>query len=187
MLGPSIGNKAKGADESALAEIYGISTAHAPANIRPDPDLFMRQLLRQFHDDSAVMARVIGQVEAYRPLAGGASVDFSTPAQLTYDATSLLTMFQLGTAACTALVDPSSNQHGDWSSILPASPEKVDENINFLAQRLLGLPAAEIDNETLTNLKNLLANSKDSNGTYVRKSYIPVCIALITDARSLFL
>jgi hypothetical protein len=174
-------------NESALQSIYAIETSHPPASVRPDPDMFMRLFLRQFHEDGATMARVIGQAEAYRPLVGGASVDFSTPPQLTYDATSLLTMFQLGKSACSALIDPNSTQHGEWASILPSVPDEVDENINFLAKRILGLPLEEVDAESLSSLKQILDAARDESGNYVRKSYVPVCVALLTDARSLFL
>src|SRR5690606_6777112 len=45
VLGNPLGPKAGGPDYARLEEIYALTTEHAPAAIRPDPDTYIRNLL----------------------------------------------------------------------------------------------------------------------------------------------
>ena len=59
---PPPGDKAGGMDEAALARVRAIATDKPPAAIRPDPDLYVRRLLRQYRDEGPLVAREIGRV-----------------------------------------------------------------------------------------------------------------------------
>ena len=193
VIGQSIGAHAGGVDEAALASIYAVSTTHAPAAIRPDPDTFVRRMVRQYREDGVATARQIGLVEQYRPLLGGASEDFSKPPQETYDATSLLAVFKVAEEVCRGLVAPNSVEHEGWVTILPYPAANESENIAWLAQRFQGKPLAKVDAETLSSLATIMASETPevaknwwaNNNDYAK--YVPVCATLAIDANSLFL
>ncbi len=186
VLGQNINERAGGPDDVALAALYGITSSHAPAAIRPDPDTFIRQMLRQYHPEGLTIAQQIGRIEPYRELLGGASEDFKVAPQSTYDATSLLATIKVAEEICTALVAPRADRHRDWQSILPYPASEAEANVEFLAQRFMGLPVAKINTEVLHTLLDILeTNNQDSSYTY--DSYIPVCMALAVDAEALLL
>ncbi len=178
------GETAGAGDDGLLDDIRASTTRHAPAGIRPDPDVFVRRLLLQYRAEGATVARQIGEVERYRLLLGGASEDFRVVPQEGYDATSLLADLTVASSICTGLVAPNSSQHPGWDSILPAPPDDFNTNLRFLAQRILGIPSQNISDEQFESLRQILF-SKGSQLSY--ESYSPVCAALIIDADALFL
>lgn len=182
VLGQPLGDRAGGLDEAALAAVHAETTTIGPASVRPDPDLFARRLLRQFHPEGATMAQTIGRIENFRSLLGGASEDFQTMPQETYDATSLLAMMSVSQVVCEALVSPNEWQHQGWTTVLPFPDGSEAENVAFLAQRFLGKARADISLNKLADLESLIAS--DETG-YER--YIPVCVALSLDSDVLFL
>ncbi|MFW7381707.1 MAG: hypothetical protein ACOH5I_23060 [Oligoflexus sp.] len=186
VVGESLGARAGGVDALALAEVHSITTPHPPAGIRPDPDLFVRQLLLQYREEGSVVAREIGRVENYRILLGGANVDFTITAQESYDATSLLAKLKVASEVCEGLVAPDSDRHPGWNSILPGEPHDVETNLRFLIQRITGIPSQEIPVEMMESL-NLILDTSLEDGQYVWASYIPVCATLVIDAGALML
>lgn len=186
VLGASLGDKAGELNEAALAEVHAVTTTHAPAGVRPDPDTFVRQLLLQYREQGAVVAREIGRVEQYRMLLGGASNNFAIVPQETYDATSLLAELKVAEEVCASLVDPDERQHAGWDSILPADPADTTTNIQYLAQRLIGLPSSNISADAITQLNAILQTAL-VNGRVTNASYIPVCATLLIDAEALLL
>lgn len=186
VIGAPIGQRAGGVDNTLLSSVYAISTDQPPAAVRPDPDTVVRRLLLQYRAEGTVVAREIGRVEQYRLLLGGASEDFATKPQESYDATSLLADLKVAEEVCRGLVAPSSSDHPGWSTILPAGPSETSANIQFLIQRILGIPTANIDNDRLTSLGQILDSAREG-GTYTLNSYIPVCASLVIDADALFL
>ncbi len=186
VLGTPLGDRAGSADEAALQELYALTSPHAPAGIRPDPDVMVRRLLRQYRDEGATVAREIGRVEQFRLLLGGANEDFTTNPQETYDATSLLASYKVAEEVCIGLVDPRRDSHGDWETILPASPSDLQTNLLFLAQRFMGRPSEKIDSSVITQLSEIVRAGTPS-GSYSYASYIPACAALAIDAESLLL
>jgi hypothetical protein len=186
VLGAPLGEKAGELNEAALAEVHAVTTTHAPAGVRPDPDTFVRQLLLQYREQGAVVAREIGRVEQYRMLLGGASNNFAIVPQETYDATSLLAELKVAEEICGSLVDPDERNHAGWDSILPADPSDTNTNIRFLAQRLIGLPSSSITDEAMTQLNAILQTAL-VNGRVTQASYIPVCATLLIDAEALLL
>lgn len=186
VLGASLGEKAGELNENALAEVHAITTTHAPAGVRPDPDTFVRQLLLQYRQQGSVVAREIGRVEQYRMLLGGASNNFAIVPQESYDATSLLAELKVAEEVCEGLVSPDSRQHAGWKSILPAAAVDTGANITFLAQRLIGLPSSNITAEALSQLNAILQTAL-VNGQITNASYIPVCATLLIDAEALLL
>lgn len=187
VYGYDLGPKAGGRDLSALNTIWSISTAYAPAAIRPDPDMYVRRLLRQYRSEGTTVARNIGLVEAYRPLLGGASQDFVTLPQETYDATSLLAMMLVAETACKGLVDPNSTDHPGWTTILPAAAADTDTNLKFLAQRFIGRPSSKIDASVITKLKALMYAANSNSTNYSTTSYVAPCTALALDGEALLL
>lgn len=186
ILSQPLGAKAGGSNEQALAALHAIETTHAPASIRPDPDVFVRRLLLQYRPTGATLAREIGRVEQFRLLLGGASEDFVTEPSLNYDATSLLAKLKVAEELCQGLVAPDVIKHPGWNTILPANPTDADANIRFLTQRLLGIPSTEINDSVTTSLRGILDMAKVNN-SYTTASYIPVCTTLIVDAQALLL
>lgn len=186
VAGQSLGPKAGGVNEAALAQLHAIATSHAPAGVRPDPDTVVRRLLLQFRTPGATVAREIGRVEQYRMLLGGASEDFVKKPSETYDATSLLAMLKVSEEVCIGLINPNVEQHPGWTSILPAAPDQVDANLSFLSQRLLGIPSGEVSSTMLTSLASILETAQ-VDGTYQHSSYVPVCATLLVDAQALLL
>jgi hypothetical protein len=186
VLGRSLGNHAGGVDEAALASVYAATSSHAPAAIRPDPDLYARRMLLQYREEGSTVARQIGAIESYRTLLGGASEDFIKKPQEEYDATSLLATYKVAESVCTGLVNPNASEHPGWESILPAEPTEIDTNLKFLAQRFLGRPAAKIEPEIIDSLRSILEGSNTS-GALTNATYVPVCAMLALDAEALFL
>lgn len=182
----AIGSRAGGEDDSQLQQLYAITTDVPPAAIRPDPDLYARRLLRQYRADGAVVAKEIGKNEDFRALLGGASDDFKTAPQDTYDATSLLAEQKVSEEICTALVNPSESEQPGWHTILPSAPTEVDANLLFLAQRFLGIPSSEISSTVLTSLKDIVT-SDANGGTVGYSNYVPACMMLSMDAEALLL
>ena len=88
MIGQTLGNQAGGAIDSELSNLYAMTTSHLPAAIRPDPDIYVRNLLLQYRPKGATLAQEIGQVEQFRLLMGGAPEDFAKAPATEYDATS---------------------------------------------------------------------------------------------------
>lgn len=186
VLGRSLGTRTFGYNEAALADVHAVATSYAPAPIRPDPDTYIRQLLRSYRNEGMTLARQIGVVEDYRDLLGGANQDFSKDASKGYDATSLLSSMKVAEIICEGLVSPNSVDHEGWTSILPAAPSDWETNIEFLAQRFIGLPSTKIELSVITELKAIL-DGFDTDGVYSNDSYIPVCTALAVDAEALYL
>lgn len=186
ILSKPMGSRAGGINEQALASLHAIDTTHAPASVRPDPDVFVRRLLLQYRSSGATLAREIGRVEQYRLLLGGASEDFVTKPSLTYDATSLLAELKVAEELCQGLVAPDATKHPGWETILPNPPSDFEKNIRFLAQRLIGIHSGEIADSTLTTLRGILDTAKVDN-VYTASSYIPVCTTLVVDAQALLL
>lgn len=184
VLGESLGARASGVNETALADLYAVTTAYAPAAVRPDPDTFVRQLLLQYREPGSVVAREIGRVEQFRSLLGGANVTFSIVPQETYDATSLLAELKVAEELCTSLVNPNSWEHPGWATILPAGVDDSDSNLRFLYKRLVGTPV--VDEASITTLTEIL-NSAKVDGAITEASYVPVCATLIIDAEALLL
>lgn len=180
-------DRAGGLDEGALGGVYSLTTDKAPAAVRPDPDVYVRRLIRQFRPESGLVAREIGRVEAFRLLLGGASEDFRTVPQETYDATSLLAIQTVSEELCEGLITPTSWEHPGWSSILPAPASDVRANVTFLAQRLLGLPSSRLPPDLLLSLENLVRAEAGAGGNLTTQSYVPACMALSTDAEALLL
>lgn len=186
VVGESIGARAGGVDPAALADVHATTSAYAPAAVRPDPDVLVRQLLLQYREEGSVVAREIGRVENYRQLLGGANENFSITPQKTYDATSLLAKLKVAQEICEGLVAPNPGRHPGWASILPSSPDNTQENIEFLVQRLVGLPSDRIDSAMTDPLLEILQTSLE-DGVVTEQSYIPVCAILVVDAGSLLL
>lgn len=181
----TLGDKAGEADEVALLTVYAATSTIAPAPVRPDPDLYARRLLRQFKSEDLVVARSIGATENYRPLLGGASEDFKTPPQETYDATSLLALQKVAEEICQALVAPNSWEQPGWTTILPAHPStQIDENLRFLAQRMLGISNSKITTEMMSMLRTAVTTSSAS---VTNSSYVLPCTMLALDAEALLL
>ena len=77
VAGQPLGSRAGGVNSAALALVHAEETEYAPAAIRPDPDTYIRQLLRQYRAPGATIARQIGNIASYRLLLGGATEDFN--------------------------------------------------------------------------------------------------------------
>lgn len=193
VIGQSIGAKAGGADEAALAAVYNVSTTHAPAALRPDPDLYVRRLLRQYRSEGVTVARQIGEVEQYRLLLGGASEDFAKPPQESYDATSLLAVFKVAEEVCRGLVAPDAATHDSWTTILPYAADQESDNIRWLAQRILGKPSAQVGSTEIASLAAIMVAEQAAltNVWWARGNpyakYVSVCATLALDAEALFL
>ncbi|MBP9707370.1 MAG: hypothetical protein KBD78_06965 [Oligoflexales bacterium] len=196
VIGQDLGEKAGGPDADALEALYLISSSHAPSAVRPDPDTYIRLLLNEYREPGATTARQIAEVEAYRPFLGGATEDFQKPAQTNYDSTALLSYFKVAEIICTGLVAPNEWQHSGWTSVLPNQADQVEQNIEFLAQRFLGIPSNKIDAEYLTQLAEIYQNSRlaqsedetteETEPAHSNAHYIPVCTALALHAEALF-
>jgi hypothetical protein len=193
VVGQSLGQHAGGLDEAALAQVYATTTSHAPAAIRPDPDLFVRRLLRQYRPEGMTIARQIGEVEQFRLLLGGASQDFAKTPQETYDATSLLAVLRVAQDVCRGLVAPNVVEHEGWETILPYEPAAEDANVAWLAQRIIGKPSSGIDAAMIAKLTEIMrseaaaldADPRNRNNPYAK--YIAVCATLTLDAEALYL
>lgn len=184
--GPAIAKASTGPDEAALASLALVTHEVAPAPVRPNPDAFARQLLLMFRSEGTGIAKQIGRVENYRMLLGGASDDFTTEVQATYDATSLLANLKVVEEVCTGLVDPSRNIHGDWQTILPADTSDVDTNIRFLYTRLMGVPSSAVPAADISDLTGILNQAATSAGNYDHEHYVSVCSAILLNAQMLY-
>jgi hypothetical protein len=178
--------KAGSENSAALATVHAGSFASAPAAIRPDPDLYARRLLKTFRYDGNTLARQLGRVERFRLMLGGASDDFRTVPQETYDATSLLTLQKVAEEICTALVAPTAEDHPGWQTVLTAAPENVDANLRSLMKRMLGLPESSLSLAALAELAEMV-QADAVNGVVVQSSYVTACTAMAMDAEALLL
>jgi hypothetical protein len=181
------GGKAGELDQEALNLVWQVSSDKAPAAIRPDPDVYVRRILRQYRQEGSSIARQIGAVENYRLLLGGADEEFRNLPQETYDATSLLAAQKVAEEICEGLVAPNSWKHPGWGSILPNKVTDVAGNIRFLAQRFIGLPIGRIDTGILVSLETLTNAEASADGGLKYASYVPACTALSLDAEALLL
>jgi len=183
------GGLAGGVNETLLANVRKVTTDKAPAALRPDPDLFVRRLLRQYRSEGPLIARQIGSVENFRLLLGGASEDFRTAPQESYDATSLLAMQKVAEELCRSLVAPTEWEHPGWRTILPRSADATSANLRYLAQRLLGLPSSRIPADVMTDITKLTdaARADPDDDANEFDIYVPACVALSTDAEALLL
>lgn len=192
VLGQTLGSQAGGLDEVALKTVYNVVTKNPPAALRPDPDLMVRRLLKQFRPDGVTLAYQIGQVEQYRMLLGGASTDFAKMPQDGYDATSLLAVYKVAEEVCRGLVAPNSSEHRGWSSILPFPPSSERENTLWLAQRIIGKPSQEIADSKISALIAIMAAEEATvmtnwwAATQPYSKYISVCATLALDAEALY-
>ena len=192
VVGQSLGNSAGGPNEAALAQVYLVGTTHAPAAVRPDPDLYVRRLLRQYRSEGSTVAHQIGKVDQFRLLLGGAPQDFATNPQTTYDATSLLAVSKVADEVCRALVAPNASEHPGWSTILPYPADQEFSNISWMAQRFLGIPSAKIDPAIYPQLQAIMVAEEPivatnwwaANNPFAK--YIVVCSALNLSANSLY-
>ena len=190
VLGQFLGQPAGTVNEAALDTVHAVTTTVPPANIRPDPDLYARRLLLQHRPEGTVVARLIGSIEAFRPLVGGASIDFQKSPQKIFDATSLLATFSVSQVVCEGLVAPVPWTHGDWTSALPAAPSDWNANIRWLIQTVTGRHVNRITEDMVTQLRaimdaehNARAAQEDAvvAGQYDHASYVPVCSVLTID------
>lgn len=179
-------SKAGGENATTLASVHASSMQSSPASVRPDPDLYARRLLKQFRTDGNTLARQLGQVEQYRLMLGGASDDFRTVPQETYDATSLLTLQKIAQDICVALLTPDSSKHPGWASVLPETPTNIQANIKYLMRRMLGLSESTLNSTSLTELVEMV-NAFPDNGVITAKSYLTACTAIAMDAEALLL
>ncbi|MFK7872571.1 MAG: hypothetical protein AB8C84_05290 [Oligoflexales bacterium] len=188
VLGGTIGPVAGSVDEIALAAVYAIYPGTAPASIRPDPDLYVRRFLRQFREESSTLARAIGNVEGFRLLLGGASIDFQKMPQQTYDATSLLASLSVAGEVCEGLVSPNNWEHSGWETILPFGANDTQNNIKFLIQRITGQKSSEILAEDVDQLQQILDDHRENlDDPVTYEDYQPVCAVLSLDAEALLL
>lgn len=186
VLGASLGARAGNENAAGLEALYAVTTTHAPAPVRPDPDTAVRNLLLQYRETGSTVAREIGRVEQYRLLLGGANVTFTVVPQEGYDSTSLLAELKVAEEICESLVNPNDSDHPGWASILPAAATDTDANLKFLAQRILGIPSDRIDPASITTLKSIVDTAK-VRSKITNASYIPACATLILDAEGLLL
>ncbi|MEY4064393.1 MAG: hypothetical protein RIR26_601 [Pseudomonadota bacterium] len=178
--------KAGEQNDVTLALVHGEALQTPPAAVRPDPDLYARRLLKQFRSDGNTLARQLGQLEQYRLMLGGASEDFRTVPQDTYDSTSLLTLQKVAREICVSLINPTSGQHPGWNSVLPYALSDVENNMKFLMQKMLGLPETELNATALSELVDIV-RSFPENGSVTKSSYVYGCTALALDAEALLL
>jgi hypothetical protein len=178
--------KAGSEDSAALARVHAEAVASAPAAIRPDPDLYARRLLRQFKPDGNTMARQLGLLEQFRMMLGGASDDFRTVPQDSYDATSLLTLQKVAQTICQALVAPQAWAQPGWKTVLPEPPIQVEANVRALMKKMLGLPEASLDATAIAELIDMVL-AEPVNGVVSYESYITACTAMAMDAEALLL
>lgn len=186
VLGESLGPKAGARNQAALDSVWATSASHAPAAVRPDPDLMARRLLRQFKPESTTLARVTGDVENYRLLLGGAPVDFITFPADGYDATSVLATIKVAEELCEALVSPYSWRHSGWTTILPFPVANKRENLTWLLQRMTGVASSALSSTSIDSLVTLLDKS-NSDGFLNEFDYVSPCMAVMVDAQSLLL
>ncbi len=178
---------ASGSDSNDLAEIYAIrGEGRLASSVRPDPDTYIVNLLAQFRDRDFTFARVIGRLDAYRSLLGGANEDFTVIPTKTYDATSLLAHMNVAEEVCYGMVYPNEWYHGDWETLLPYPAVSSTENINYMIKSFAGLREADIEAEDISLLSEILSAAQASDDlTY--EHYVPVCTAILLDVNYLLL
>jgi hypothetical protein len=186
VLGQSLGAKAGVRNQASLNSLWAVSASHAPAAVRPDPDLLARRMLRQFKPEGTTLARVIGDVENYRELLGGAPTDFITFPADGYDATSVLANLKVAEELCIALVAPYSWRHTGWTTILPNDVSDKRGNLTWMLQRMTGVQSSALSSAALDSLLTILDNN-NSDGTLTNNDYVAPCMAVMLDAQSLFL
>lgn len=186
VLGDDLGAKAGGRNDAALASVYAVATTKAPAAVRPDPDLLARRLLRQFRSEGTTLARSIGEVENYRQLLGGASIDFATAPATGYDATSVLAAMKVAEEICRALVAPSDWEHPGWQTILPAAVTDVRTNLVFLAQRITGVSSNDLSSAKIDQLETIFDNA-NTDGQVTADDYVSPCTAVVLDAQAMLM
>jgi hypothetical protein len=178
--------KAGSENSLSLAGVHATSMQSAPAAVRPDPDLYARRLLKQFRADGNTLARQLGQVEQYRLMLGGASDDFRTVPQESYDATSLLALQKVAQKICESLLTPDSVNHPGWNSVLPEAPANVQANVKFLMRKMLGLQESALNATAVSEIVEIV-NAFADKGVVVAQSYVPACTAVALDAEALLL
>jgi len=178
--------KAGSENASGLTAVHSESLASAPAAVRPDPDLYARRLLTQFKSDGNTLARQLGLVERYRLMLGGATDDFRTVPQETYDATSLLTLQKVAQEICTALVAPTATAQPGWQSVLPEPAQNIDANVRALMKKMFGLPESSLDASAVAELVEMV-KAEPVNGVIAKESYVTACTAMALDAEALLL
>jgi hypothetical protein len=145
-----------------------------------------RRLLRQFKPEGTTLARVIGDVENYRLLLGGAPADFLTFPADGYDATSVLANLKVAEELCTALIAPYSWRHTGWTTILPNVVTDKRGNLGWMLQRMTGVQSSRLSSSAIDSLVTILDNS-NTDGVLMNEDYVAPCMAVMIDAQSLFL
>jgi hypothetical protein len=184
VLGQSLGPKAGARNQSALDSVWAVSTTHAPAAVRPDPDMMARRILKQFKPEGTTLARVTGDVENYRQLLGGAPADFITFPADGYDATSVLANIKVAEELCTALIAPSSWRHQGWTTILPYDVGNKRTNLTWLLQRFTGIYSTNLSSSSVDRLVTLF-DQNNTDGVVTTDDYVAPCMAVMIDAQSL--
>ena len=178
---------AGGSDSGDLAQIYSIrGEGRLASSVRPDPDTYIVNLLSQFREKDFTFARVIGRLDAYRSLLGGANEDFTVIPTKTYDATSLLAHMNVAEEVCYAMVYPNEWYHGDWETLLPNPAVNSSENISYMIKSFAGVREVDIEAEDISILSEILSLAQASDElTY--EHYVPVCTAILLDVNYLLL
>lgn len=171
---------------SSLNDLRTHAFQSAPAAVRPDPDLFVRRLLKQFRPDGNTMARQLGKIEQYRLMLGGATDDFRTVPQNSYDSTSLLTLQRVGQLICASLIAPSPREHPGWESVLPNDPSEIAPNIKFLMSKIIGLSESSLNPTAVAELSDMVTELTAA-GASVTDSYVYACTAIALDGEALLL
>ena len=186
VLGDTLGAKAGLRNQTLLTALWAVNASHAPAAVRPDPDLLARRMLRQFRTEGTTLARTIGAVENYRSLLGGAPQDFLTFPADGYDATSVLANMKVAEQLCSSLVAPSSWQHPGWNTILPYALSSKRENLTWMLQRMTGVSSTKFTTATIDSLVTIL-DKNNGDADLGSEDYVAPCMAVMIDAQSLFL
>ncbi len=168
-----LGDKALGAQDFYLQQIRNTPAALAPALIRPDPDLVMKNLLKSMTPSNLKLAKQLGIVEKYRLLLGGAPEDLSTLPQSNYDSTSLITIQALSSIVCTYILN---NNSFTWSA------KDSNTGVSYLAQRITGLSSNSDEfQQNLSAWKGLVTTTKSYS------DYSSLCTTLMMDPYTLYL
>lgn len=186
ILAPIPFSQAGSLDEVGLARVHAEAMASSPAAIRPDPDLYARRLLKQFRPDGNTLARQLGVVEQYRLMLGGASDDFRTVPQESYDSTSLLTLQKVAQEICLSLVNPDPSNHPGWQSVLPEPVTLVEANVRWLMAKMHGVPSTSLDASAVSELVAMVTADATTRGIQ-KESYVNACTAMAMDAEALLL
>ena len=158
----------------------------ASSSVRPDPDTYIINLLSQFRTQDFTFARVIGRLDEYRSLLGGANEDFTVIPTTTYDATSLLAHMNVAQEVCYGLVYPNEWYHGEWETLLPNPVDSTSDNITFMLKSFVGLRDEDIDADDLSLLNEIFSLSQGSDEISF-EHYVPVCTAILLDVNYLLI